>query len=421
MPEESQSTNWGQYRLVIGLSFLQSLIWGLVLSMFPLFARELGAKEFAIGSLAAVHPLLSVLGAIPMGLLANRVSRKGMFALAYGLSFLAALAYSSTGSAAGLVVPQVLFGLSVVAYWPTQHAHISDNVDPAQRARLYGLSMGLTGFGGIIGPVLAGRIADTLGFQVLYWFYASVTLIGLGLCTRVKEPVEDTTILATQARGVSMMGTRALLARPALQFVFLATVAMFVQWGLRDTFLPLYAADLNLSRTAIGALATCQTISMSATRLLLGTLGHRAPAGRAVLAFVALSALVTLAVPALHGFGALAVVALVAGIGSGACVPLNLTNVANATSRQERPMAMSLESAASAAGRLFSSFTFGWLAGHIGVPMLFIVGNAGVLLAVFGLTRMRTPGLEGGWRIGALGAKPAAGAGAIGQDATGRS
>lgn len=410
MADESQPTNWGQYRLVIGLSFLQSLIWGLVLSMFPLYARELGAREFAIGSLAAVHPLLSVLGAIPMGLLANRMSRRGMFTLAYLLSVVAALAFSFTTRAVGLVVPQVLFGLSVVAYWPTQHSHISDNVDPADRARLFGLAMGLTGFGGIIGPVLAGRIADTLGFQVLYWFGAAVALAGLLLTTRVTEPLVETTVPAVRARGMSMAGTRALMDRPALRFVFLGTVAMFMQWGLRDTFLPLYAADLGFSRTAIGALATAGTISMSGTRLLLGALGSRAPAGRAVLLFVALSALVTLAVPALYTFGALAVVSLLAGIGSGAAVPLNLANVANVTSRPERPMAMSLESAASAAGRLFSSFGFGWLAGLIGVPMLFLAGNAAVLLAVVGLARMPTPGL-GDIRPRILPAAPASEAG----------
>jgi len=394
--EQAQPTNWQQYRLVIGLSFLQSMIWGLVLSMFPLFARELGANELTIGSLAAVHPLLSVLGAVPMGILAGRLSRKAMFALAYVMSGLAGAAYAITNSPGGLIIPQVLFGLSVVAYWPSQHAHISDNVDPAQRARLFGLAMGLTGFGGIIGPIVAGRIADTLGFQSMYLFQGLIAVAGLALVTQVREPAVDTTVSGASPRGLSLAATRMLLSRPSLQFIYLCTIIMFLQWGLRDTFLPLYAADLNLTRTAIGALATAQTASMSATRLLLGMLGKRAPAGRAVLLFVSLSAFVTLAVPALSGFGALVVVAFVAGIGSGAAVPLNLTNVANATARQERPMAMSLETAASASGRLVSSVSFGWLASRIGIPPLFIIGNLVVLAAVAGLSRMRAPGLEPG-------------------------
>ena len=393
MNEGPRATNWGQFRLVIGMSVFQSLIWGLVISMFPLFARELGADELAIGMLAAVHPLLSVLGAVPMGFLANRVSRRGMFVLAYGLSTLAALAYSLVTSPAALILPQVLFGLSVVAYWPTQHAHVSDNVDPAQRSRLFGLSMGLTSFGGMIGPVLAGRIADSLGFQAMYLFYALVTVVGLVMCSRVREPVEECGE-AAGAPGPNLAATRGLLARPSLRFVMLSTIAMFVQWGMRDTFLPLYAADLNLTRTAVGALATFHTLSMSATRLSLVLLGQRAPVGRSILAFVTVSAVATLAVPAIGSFLPLAVVYVLAGIGSGASVPISLANVANVTSRRERPMAMSLQTAASASGRLFSSIGFGWFASRAGVPAVFLVGNVLVLAAVLGLTRLRTPGLD---------------------------
>ncbi len=410
MGEESRATNWGQFRLVIGLSFLQSMIWGLVIAMFPLFARELGADELAIGSLAAVHPLLSVLGAVPMGLLANRLGRRGMFYLAYALSLGAALAYMVTRSPGGLVVPQLLFGLSAVAYWPTQHSHISDNVDPVQLARLFGLSMGLTGLGGIIGPVMAGRIADTFGFQAMYGFCAAISVAGMALCIKVQAPVQDDP--AHRGPPLNLRSIRTMLARPTLQFVYLSAIAMFVQWGLRDTFLPLYAADLNLSMTAIGALATFQTTSMSATRLLLGVLGRRAPAGRAILIFVSLSALVTLAVPALSSFRGLAVVAFVAGIGSGAAVPLTLTNIANATTRQERPMAMSLESASTAMGRLFSSVTFGWLAGITGIPMVFLIGNGLVLAAVLGLMRMPAPGLA---HVGSGAAQAAPGADGGGQ------
>ncbi|MDP2873166.1 MAG: MFS transporter [Bacillota bacterium] len=394
MSEPRQVTNWSQYRLVIGLSFVQSFIWSLVLSMFPLFARELGAREFAIGALAAVHPFLSVMGAIPMGFLANRVSRKGMFVLAYVLSLLAALAYAATTSPAGLILPQLLFGLSVIAYWPTQHAHISDNVAPAERARLFGLAMGLTGLGGVVGPVLGGRIADTMGFPAMYLLHAVVTLAGLALCTKVQTPAEaGRSWGGVRVQALTPAGARALVVRPEMRFVLFSTVVLFVQWGLRDTFLPLYAADLNLTRTAIGTLVTFQTASMSVSRLSLGVLGRRAPAGRAILIFIAVGAAVTLAVPALHSFAGLAVISLIAGIGSGVAVPLNLTNVANATDRHERPMAMSLESAASAFGRLCSSLSFGWMAGWAGLPAVFVVGNVLVLAAVGGLVRFRAPGL----------------------------
>jgi MFS family permease len=316
-----------------------------------------------------------------------------MFYLAYAFSLAAAVAYMFTRTPASLILPQLFFGLSAVTYWPTQSAHISDNIDPTQRARFFGLAMGLTGLGGIIGPVVAGRIADSYGFQAMYGFFGIVAAVGLVLCRGVK-PAEDANG-AIRPSILTVADLKSLLARPASRFIYLSVVAMFVQWGLRDTFLPLYAADLNLTRTAIGGLATMQTISMSGSRLLLVALGQRAPAGRAVLVFVALSALATLAVPGLSSFGALAAISFVAGIGSGAFVPLNLTNLTNVTDSRERPMAMSLETASSAAGRLISSLTFGFMASQIGIPAVFLVGNVAVLLAVFGLARMRVPDLRG--------------------------
>src|SRR5665647_429074 len=115
--------------LVCGVVFLDSVGYGLVVPVLPLYAKQLGASDFAVGFLFATYAIALCLAAIPFGILSDRFGRKpfvlfGMFAMAGAFVF-----YALAKSYPVLVVARVLDGLTAAATWSAALALLGDRFE----------------------------------------------------------------------------------------------------------------------------------------------------------------------------------------------------------------------------------------------------------------------------------------------------
>ena len=62
--------------LVCLVVFLDSVGYGVVVPVLPIYAKTLKATDFQTGFLFATYAIALLLGAIPMGLLSDRLGRK---------------------------------------------------------------------------------------------------------------------------------------------------------------------------------------------------------------------------------------------------------------------------------------------------------------------------------------------------------
>jgi MFS family permease len=172
-----------------------ALAWGLV----PLFLAAHGAGSGEIGLVAGLYPAVWGAGQIWTGHWSDRVGRKplivaGMLLQAGALVLLAA----SSGAVAPAAAAAVLLGVGTALVYPTLIAAISDAVTPVARASMVGAYRFWRDMGYVAGALIAGIVADALGFGGAIAVVAGLTAVS-GLCVALDmpaRPTPDATILA---------------------------------------------------------------------------------------------------------------------------------------------------------------------------------------------------------------------------------
>jgi MFS family permease len=137
------------------------LAWGLV----PLFLAAHGAGVGSIGLVAAAYPGVWAVAQIATGHWSDKVGRKplivaGMLLQAAALGTLA----GSDGRVAIAAATAVLLGLGTALVYPTLIAAMSDAVSPVARAPVVGVYRFWRDMGYALGALIAGTVADALGY-----------------------------------------------------------------------------------------------------------------------------------------------------------------------------------------------------------------------------------------------------------------
>jgi MFS family permease len=154
-----------------------ALAWGLV----PLFLAAHGASIGEVGLVAGIYPAVWGAGQIWTGHWSDRVGRKlpivsGMLLQAGALVVLAV----SVGSVGIAALAAALLGVGTALVYPTLIAAISDAVLPVARAPAVGVYRFWRDMGYVVGGVLAGAVADSLGYGGAIAVVAALTA-GSGL------------------------------------------------------------------------------------------------------------------------------------------------------------------------------------------------------------------------------------------------
>jgi MFS family permease len=137
------------------------LAWGLV----PLFLAAHGASVGQIGLVAAVYPGVWAAAQIATGHWSDRIGRKplivaGMLLQAAALAILAV----SGGRVAIAIATAIALGLGTALVYPTLIAAMSDAVSPVARAPVVGVYRFWRDLGYALGALIAGAVADALGY-----------------------------------------------------------------------------------------------------------------------------------------------------------------------------------------------------------------------------------------------------------------
>ena len=151
-----------------------ALAWGLV----PLFLAAHGAGVGTIGVVAGLYPAVWGAGQIWTGHWSDRAGRKplivaGMLLQALALGLLAI----SQGGVAAACTSAVALGAGTALVYPTLIASISDGVSPIARAPTVGVYRFWRDMGYVAGGLIAGSVADALGFAGAIGVVAALTAV----------------------------------------------------------------------------------------------------------------------------------------------------------------------------------------------------------------------------------------------------
>jgi MFS transporter, Spinster family, sphingosine-1-phosphate transporter len=229
--------NWGrftgrQWRVLLILmlvNFVNYIDRQIIFSLFPAIRRDFSLSYEQLGYFATAFTVVLSLGSFPLGMLADRFSRRAVISAGVLFWSMATFLSGLAGSFRTLLLARGLVGVGEAAYTPAGTAVISATFPREVRARVQGaFDIGMFA-GGATGIALGGVMAAAFGWRAAF-FLVGIPGLLLGLST-LKLPVTQYT--APRER----MPMRELLRVPA----FLALLASgwfcsfagysYVAWG----------------------------------------------------------------------------------------------------------------------------------------------------------------------------------------------
>jgi MFS family permease len=166
----------------------------LALGLVPLFLAAHGAGVGEIGLVAGAYPAVWGVGQIWTGHWSDRVGRKPLIVAGMLLQAVALAALALSDGAVGVALASaVVLGAGTALVYPTLIAAISDAVSPVARAPVVGVYRFWRDMGYVAGGVIAGVVADALGFGGAIGVVAALTAAS-GLWVAVDLPARRASI-----------------------------------------------------------------------------------------------------------------------------------------------------------------------------------------------------------------------------------
>lgn len=316
----------------------------------PVYARGLTTDLLLVAFAVSAYSIANLVGNLFSGLVVDRFNQVTVLVGGLLLGAVALLACGSVSTIQALVPLLMLNGLAISVVTPAAYTllsqHLSDDERGAGMARS-GVTIGLAA---MIGPPVAGMLADRWGEPGAYRAIAGfLALMAVVLAVTLKRTARDET------REVGLKDLWGILGDRALFLAFIgAFTLMFVNGGLVFA-LPSYVKGLGHSGAMVGALFS--TFALSAIAVFVTPLGNLAKevgparalgAGALILALGCASLAIPMPLP-----GMIAAMA-VYGIGFGLVFPASLAAlVANAPEHAR----------GSAFGIFYAIFSLGAIAG----------------------------------------------------------
>jgi multidrug resistance protein len=260
--------------LVCAVIFVDSLGYGVVVPVMPVYARDLGIGELGLGMLFASYALGNIVAAVPFGILSDRVGRRPF--LVFGMLAMAGafVLYAYATTYAALFFSRFLDGVTAAATWSVGLAIIAEVYPAGERGSSMGTVMAAMGAGSIAGPALGGILFDWLGYKAPFLLVAALCVAGGVLALASRE-------LMDLPRGGNRSGYRDMMrkvfAYPGMALVIVVVMMGTVSLGLLEPLFPIFLQDnLGLGSTGIGLLFALTVLAYSVSSPPAGRIADRA-------------------------------------------------------------------------------------------------------------------------------------------------
>lgn len=187
--------------------FVDILGFSIILPLLPYYASKIGASDASVGPLIASYSLCQFIAAPILGNLSDSYGRRPILLYSQFGSFLGfillGMAMHLPYPLAWLFAGRMIDGLSGGNLTVAQ-AYISDITEPRERAKIFGMIIGVSfGLGFTIGPGLGAIIASRFGYDMSAYLAAFFSLSSI-IATFLLLPETQHQRDETRARGLAM-------------------------------------------------------------------------------------------------------------------------------------------------------------------------------------------------------------------------
>lgn len=250
---------------------LSMFIWGIGEGMFiflqPLYLQELGADPIAIGTILSGFSMVMAIAHLPAGYLADKIGRRPLIWLSWGLGILATGVMALATSLNGFVIGLLLYGLTFFVMSPL-NSYASAARGKLTVGQAIMLLSSVFNLGMVIGPWLGGVLGGAYGLRsIFYVAFGVFILAAIVVLFIAPQPVE--------ARhpghpSLSILKNQQLLVYSGI--VLFTVVALYLPQPLSQNYLH---NELGLSIQEIGRLASVAGLGVAGVSYLASRLEPR--------------------------------------------------------------------------------------------------------------------------------------------------
>jgi MFS family permease len=270
------------------ISFLNYLDRNIFAGASNAIAKDLGLSLAQVGYIASAFLIVYTLTTIPLGLWADRASRKNVVALSVAVWSLTTALTAFASNFVFIFLSRMLLGVGEAGYFPAGTALLSDFYHREQRARIMSLWNVAQYVGIFVGFALGGILASLGLWREAFLVAAIPGLLMAILCWRIREPrrnqaddevaLDANALASTASEQVRPSQTlwqqcKQLLRIKTLLVLIIIQIFAYFVLGVNVTYLPIYLQQVdtfNLSQQVTGLYSGGVIILAGLTGNILG-------------------------------------------------------------------------------------------------------------------------------------------------------
>lgn len=372
-------------RLALALSLFNFMGQTAARVVLTLYALELGAPAASVGIIGGLLFFFPLLLSWPIGTLADRKGARGLLLFASACGGVSLLIPYFVREIHALYAAAALNGLALAFYHVTLQNIVGTLSKPEDRPRNFS-NFSITGsVTNFAGPLIGGLAIDYTGHAVACLIIAVPSLVAVALVLiwgGVFPPGRPGAPPAGSGKG--------LLADPGVWRMLAVSGLVQLGMDLFAFFLPIYGHSAGLSASAIGAVLATMAVASFIVRMFLARLVKEVATEKLLGWAFGMGTIGFATVPFVSHPVALAAVAFVFGLGMGLGIPLTVILMFSRSAEGRSGQALGLRLTSNNFVRVVGPVVFGAVGSAIGVPPVFWI-NAAMML-VGGLAMMRRGG-----------------------------
>ena len=229
---------------------------GMLVPVLPLYLRDIGMSFSEVAVVLGAVGVGAMIGGIPSGSVMARHDERLLMVVSLVAMAATTAVLGLTVALAALVALRFAYGVGLIGLRLSRQTYVAARVEAGARGRALSLIGGSFRLSLVVGPPLGGYLADTVGFNWTFLVCGALTAAGLaGAADHIgASPAAETPIALRVPLFAALWRYRGVLAKAGMA----SGLVIAVRQG-RYVALPLIAAELDLSLTAIGGLLAIGT------------------------------------------------------------------------------------------------------------------------------------------------------------------
>lgn len=273
---------WFAFAMTLALMVFDYVDRQVIVSLFPYIRAEWGLSDKQLGALVSVVSVTVALGALPVALFADRVSRVKSIAAMATIWSLATISCMWTRSYGALMAARALVGLGEAGYGSVGAALIASHFPGHMRGALLAAFFASASVGSVLGVMLGGVIAARWGWQAAFGVVGVPGLVLALLYLKVRDyrTVEMSPALAEKraSLGATLRHIAGVLARSrTMLWVCIGGAAQLIVVSALWSWLPSFLNRVHgVAPAQAGMKAALVVLAGAAGAVLWGALVDRA-------------------------------------------------------------------------------------------------------------------------------------------------